>query len=87
MLCMTLSHRINQTQTRNESYARALTERFYAYWGLGIRSLNEHLHRTNGRADDTVLAGILQLVLSDVSETWTDTMETYSDLMLTFDPL
>ncbi|KAL7935794.1 fungal-specific transcription factor domain-containing protein [Trichoderma chlorosporum] len=66
MLCMILGHRINQTRGRIPS--KALVEKFYLYWGLAVRSLNEHLNMANKRAGDTVIAGILTLLLADIQQ-------------------
>jgi hypothetical protein len=65
MLCMILSHKINRA--RSVLQPRALVEKFYLYWGLAVRSLNEYLNIEDRRAGDTVIAGILTLLLADVS--------------------
>lgn len=65
MVCMTLSHRLNTT--RGGPQTKALAERFYMYWGLAVRSLNEHLSLEDRRTGDKVFAGILTLLLVDVS--------------------
>lgn len=65
MLCMVLSHRINKT--RNDLPHGALAAKFYRYWGLAVRSLNEHLCTEDRWGGDTVIAGILTLLLADVS--------------------
>ncbi|KAL7943902.1 fungal-specific transcription factor domain-containing protein [Trichoderma barbatum] len=66
MLCMILSHRINQT--RGMLQTRALVEKFYLYWGLAVQSLNEYLGMKDKRVGDTVIAGVLTLLLSDVQQ-------------------
>lgn len=65
MLCMIMSHRINQTS--NVLQLKPLTEKFYFYWGLAVRSLNDYLNREDKRGGDTIIAGILTLLLADVS--------------------
>lgn len=65
MVCMALSHRINRT--RCDMRYRALSEKFYWYWGIAVRCLNEHLGMEDGRSGDIVIAGILTLLLTDVS--------------------
>lgn len=65
MLCMILSHRINQI--RSTIPPRAMMEKFYLYWGLAVRSLNEYLDMEDKRSGDSVIAGILTLLLADVS--------------------
>ncbi|KAI0472990.1 fungal-specific transcription factor domain-containing protein [Xylariaceae sp. FL0804] len=64
MLCMVLSHRMNRLGDNCQS--RVLGERLYEYWGLAIRSLNEHLDGEQQRTGDMVIAGILTLLLADV---------------------
>ncbi|KAI1385981.1 fungal-specific transcription factor domain-containing protein [Hypoxylon trugodes] len=66
MVCVTLSHRINRI--RSDPHHKALLEEFYSYWGLALRSLNEHLNAGGGCADDMVIAGILTLLLADVQQ-------------------
>ncbi|KAL2683306.1 hypothetical protein Neosp_007776 [[Neocosmospora] mangrovei] len=66
MLCMTLSHRINRT--RNDPQSKALAEKFYSYWGLAVRSLNEQLDVQNRQTSDLVMAGIVTLLLADVQQ-------------------
>lgn len=65
MLCMIMSHRINQTS--NVLQLKPLMEKFYFYWGLAVRSLNEYLNMDDKRAGNTIIAGILTLLLADVS--------------------
>ncbi|KAF6817159.1 hypothetical protein CSOJ01_02579 [Colletotrichum sojae] len=65
MVCMILSHRLNRTRA-DSRMSRKLTERFYHYWGLAIRSLNEHLDVKDARTGDLAIAGILTLLLADV---------------------
>ncbi|KAI1808218.1 fungal-specific transcription factor domain-containing protein [Daldinia bambusicola] len=64
MICMILGHQINRMRGSAES--KRLTERFYSYWGLSIRSLRDHLDREDRRQGDTVIGGILTLLLVDV---------------------
>lgn len=65
MLCMTLSHRINRT--RNDPRSKPLAEKFYLYWGLAVRSLNAQLDVQERQTSDLVMAGIMTLLLADVS--------------------
>lgn len=65
LICLTVSHRINQT--RHDPSSKALEKTFYRYRGLMIRSLNEDINISNMRNGDIVLAGILTLLLADVS--------------------
>ncbi|KAK4238425.1 fungal-specific transcription factor domain-containing protein [Achaetomium macrosporum] len=64
MLCMILSHRINRL--RDGPQSKALTEKFYRYWGLAVCSLNEHLGREDARAGDMIIAGVMTLLITDV---------------------
>lgn len=66
MLCMIVSHRINQIGSAIPH--RAMVEKFYLYWGLAVRSLNEFLDMEDRRSGDSVIAGILTLLLADVSD-------------------
>lgn len=65
MVCITLTHRINRTRSDPES--KALVGRFYEYWGIAARSLREHLATEESWKNDMVIAGILTLLLADVS--------------------
>lgn len=65
MVCMILSHRLNRTMADGRPN-KALAERFYHYWGLAVRSLNEHLDVEDARTGDLAIAGILTLLLADV---------------------
>jgi hypothetical protein len=67
MICMTLSHRMNRTRHAPES--KALAETFYRYRGVVIRSLNEEIGVEHKRTSDIVIAGIVTLLLADVSRT------------------
>lgn len=62
---MIMSHRINQTS--NALHLKPLMEKFYFYWGLAVRSLNDYLNMEDKRAGNTIIAGILTLLLADVS--------------------
>jgi hypothetical protein len=53
---------------RSEPESKALAERFYLYWGLAIRSLNEHLDVEESRTGDMIIAGILTLLFTEVSQ-------------------
>lgn len=67
MLCMALSHRMNRTLGDSQVNHRALTEKFYIHRGNAIRSLRELLNQESHRASDVVIAGIVTLLLVDVS--------------------
>lgn len=73
---MIMSHRINQTS--NELQLKPLMEKFYFYWGLAVRSLNEYLNMEDKRAGNTIIAGILTLLLADVSLFCPSTYQSYS---------
>lgn len=62
---MTLSHRMNQM--RNDPQSKSLAVTFYRYRGLVIRSLRNDINQGHKRASDVVLAGIITLLLVDVS--------------------
>jgi len=64
LICLTLSHRINQLS--HDMSSRPLKPTFYRYRGLVIRSLNEDINTPNKGNGDIVLAGILTLLLVDV---------------------
>ncbi|KAL6892152.1 fungal-specific transcription factor domain-containing protein [Trichoderma evansii] len=66
MLCMIMSHRINQTS--NVLHLKPLVEKFYFYWGLAVRSLNDYLNKEDKRAGNTIIAGILTLLLADIHQ-------------------
>lgn len=65
LVCITLSHRINRT--RQHSHCNALAANYYRHRGMVIRALNEDLDEEQKRTGDIVLAGILMLLLADVS--------------------
>jgi hypothetical protein len=69
MLCMALSHRMNRALGDSHVNHRALTEKFYTHRGNAIRSLRELLNQESHRAGDVVIAGIVTLLLVDVSIT------------------
>ncbi|KAL6823213.1 fungal-specific transcription factor domain-containing protein [Trichoderma camerunense] len=66
MLCMILSHRINQIGSAIPP--RAMVQKFYHYWGVAVRSLNEYLNMDDRRLGDSVIAGILTLLLADIQQ-------------------
>lgn len=66
IICMTLSHRINRT--RNDIQSNALAETFFRYRGLVIRSLNDDINLEHRRTADVIIAGIITLLLADVSQ-------------------
>lgn len=65
LICLTLSHRMNQMGHDTDS--KSLENTFYRYRGLMIRSLNDDINIPSRRNGDIVLAGILTLLLADVS--------------------
>ena len=64
---MTLNHRMNRLGIGSNSGAKDLAEKYYTHWGITIRSLSEQFSVENLRTSDVVLAGILTLLLADVS--------------------
>lgn len=64
-VCMTLSHRMNQAH--DDSQNRSLARGFYHYRGLVLRSLTEELKLERRLRDDIAVAGIMVLLLLDVS--------------------
>ena len=64
---MTLNHRMNRLGTRSNLRPTDLVERYYLYRGITIRSLSEQFNVENRRMSDVVIAGILTLLLADVS--------------------
>jgi hypothetical protein len=84
MICITLSHRINRT--RGDPQFKGLAEKFYLYWGLAVRSLNEHLETEAQHKDDIVLAGIVTLLLADVSSQFHATVKASVDSSLVTGP-
>ncbi|KAI8151729.1 hypothetical protein KHU50_011987 [Colletotrichum sp. SAR 10_65] len=73
MVCMTLSHRLNRTRSDIQS-RKVLSERFYIYWGLAVRSLTEHLNAQDEQTSDMVIAGILTILLADRRRNWEHNM-------------
>ncbi|KAI8172005.1 hypothetical protein K4K51_011598 [Colletotrichum sp. SAR 10_75] len=73
MVCMTLSHRLNRTRSDIQS-RKVLSERFYIYWGLAVRSLTEHLNAQDEQTSDIVIAGILTILLADRRRNWEHNM-------------
>jgi hypothetical protein len=69
MLCMTLSHRMNRTRGEPGANHRDMAERFYKYRGEAIRSLREFLSVESQCTTDVAIAGIVSLLLADVSIT------------------
>lgn len=64
--CTVLSHRINRS--RGGIQMTDLEERFFHYRGIAIRSLSEHLSEENNPRGDTTLAGIMTVLLLEVSD-------------------
>lgn len=73
---MIMSHRVNQTS--NALQLKPLMQKFYFYWGLAVRSLNEYLNMEDKRAGNTIIAGILTLLLADVSQIYPGTHQSCS---------
>ena len=69
MFCMTLSHRINRTRGEPgvNHNMKTMAERFYQYRGDAIRSLREFLEVESHCTADVAIAGIVSLLLADVS--------------------
>lgn len=67
MLCMALSHRMNRTRGSPWANHKGLAERFYTYRGSAIHSLRECLNLESHCAADVAIAGIVTLLLADVS--------------------
>ena len=65
LVCASLSHRMNQT--REDPQSNSLATTFFHYRGLIIRSLNEDIGVDHKRMSNLVVAGILTLVIVDVS--------------------
>ena len=66
---MALSHRMNRTHGDPFADHRALAERFYVCRGKALRSLRECLNMETHHTDDMIIAGIVTLLLADVSAT------------------
>lgn len=64
LISITLAHRMNRMGHGLES--NALAETLYEHRGIMIRSLNEDIGVESRRTSDTVMAGIMTLLLSDV---------------------
>ena len=54
-------------RTRDDPQCKNLAETFYRYRGIVLRSLNEDINVEQKRMGDIVMAGILSLLLADVS--------------------
>lgn len=68
VVCLMLSHRINQT--RDTEYSNSLVPSFFHYRGLVIRSLHEEIDIDYKRTSNLVVAGILILIIIDVSQSY-----------------
>ena len=66
IVCLSLSHRMNQT--RDDTQSSALAMSFFHYRGLIIRSLSEAIDVDQKRTSILVIAGILTLLIADVSQ-------------------
>lgn len=65
LICITLSHRINRM--RSDTRHNALAKCFYHLRGLIIHSLREDIGFRNNRNGDVLVAGVIALLLADVS--------------------
>ena len=65
LVCMTLSHRMSRTPNGFQSHAWA--EPFFRYRGMIIRALRDDINVEHKRTADSVIAGILTILLADVS--------------------
>lgn len=65
MVCMCLSHRMNQT--KDSSQIKTLSTTFLHYRGLIIRPLNEDIDVDHKRTSNLVVARILTILIADVS--------------------
>lgn len=63
---MSLSHRMSRTT--NGFRSSALAEPFYRYRGIIIRGLRDDMDVEHKRTGDSVIAGILTILLADVSD-------------------
>jgi hypothetical protein len=70
IVCMSLSHRMNRTGSDPQS--SILSKTFLRFRGLIIRSLSEDIKNDNKRMSDGVIAGILTLLLADVSRSYVE---------------
>lgn len=66
LICTTLSHRINRL--RDGASDNALAKSFYQYRGMIIHSLREGIEVGHKHTGDLLVAGIISLLLADVSE-------------------
>lgn len=67
MICMALNHRMSRLGGLNDPRSKTLAKNFYLHRGIALRSINEHLNAQHGRTSDVAIAGILTLLLTDVS--------------------
>lgn len=65
MVCMALTHRMNQE--RDNPGLNTLATTFFHFRGLIIRSLNQDIGVAHKRTSNLVIAGILTLLIADVS--------------------
>ncbi|KAJ5151639.1 C6 zinc finger domain-containing protein [Penicillium capsulatum] len=66
LVCMSLSHRMSRTP--NGFRSNALAEPFYRYRGLIIRGLRDDMDVEHKRTCDSVIAGILTILLADAHQ-------------------
>lgn len=67
MMCMALVHRMNRTGGPDCPRSKALAQQFYRFRGIAIRGLNHGLDAESSLADNCLIAGILTVLLNDVS--------------------
>lgn len=67
LACVALNHQMSRLEEQDVSNLNALAKRFYEYRGIALCSLNNQLSLVDQRTSDMVLAGILTLLVVDVS--------------------
>lgn len=68
LVCASLSHRMNQR--RDDIHLNSLAMTFFHYRGLIIRSLNDDIGVDHKRMSNLAVAGILTLIIVDVSSSF-----------------
>lgn len=64
-VCMTLSHRMNRARLVNQP--NNLASSYYRYRQIVLRSLQKDINAERRQKSDFVIAGIMTLLLADVS--------------------
>ncbi|KLU90980.1 hypothetical protein MAPG_09505 [Magnaporthiopsis poae ATCC 64411] len=67
MMCMALVHRMNRTGGPDCPRSKAMAQQFYQFRGIAIRGLSHGLDAESSLADNCLIAGILTILLNDVS--------------------